>query len=223
MIHLFLKQVYQERKMVRTSNTRQRILSFIGRFLNERGYAPTVRDIARGCNISTPSVVQHHLNTLEREGYIRRDPEVFRSIQLVGRRREAISRVPLLGTIAAGKPIPVPTPDTLTNIPEETLQLTDEVTQGRKDVYALKVKGTSMIDALVDDGDTVLIQQTNKVEDGEMAVVWLRLEQEVTLKKVYHETGRTRLQPANKEMKPMYYKPDDVEIQGRVIGVLRKL
>ncbi len=209
--------------MVRTSDTRQRILNFIGKFLDDRGYAPTVRDIARGCNISTPSVVQHHLNTLEREGYIRRDPEIFRSIQLVGRRREVISRVPLLGAIAAGKPIPVPTPDTWTTVPEETLQLTEEVTQGKKDVYALKVKGTSMIDALVDDGDIVLIQPTSQVEDGEMAVVWLKTAQEVTLKKVYHEAGRIRLQPANKEMKPMYYQPEDIEIQGKVIGVLRKL
>ena len=209
--------------MVRTSDTRLRILNFIGKFLNDRGYAPTVRDIARGCNISTPSVVQHHLNTLDRQGYIRRDPEVFRSIQLVERKREVISRVPLLGAIAAGKPIPVPAPDTWTTVPEETLQLTEEVTQGKKDVYALKVKGTSMIDAFVDDGDIVLIQPTTKVEDGEMAVVWLKTEQEVTLKKVYHEAGRTRLQPANKEMKPMYYKPEDVEIQGKVVGVLRKL
>jgi repressor LexA len=209
--------------MVRTSNTRQRILNFIRKFSDEREYAPTVRDIARGCNISTPSVVQYHLNMLEQQGHIRRDPKVFRSIQLVGRRRGAISRVPLLGAIAAGKPIPVPTPDTWTTPPEEMLQLTEEVTQGKKDVYALKVKGTSMIDAFVDNGDVVLIQQTSKVEDGEMAAVWLKLEQEVTLKKVYHEAGRTRLQPANKEMKPMYYKPDDVEIQGKVIGVLRKL
>jgi repressor LexA len=209
--------------MVRASNTRLRILNFIRKFFDERGYAPTVRDIARGCNISTPSVVQHHLNTLERQGYIRRDPEVFRSIQLVERKRESISRVPLLGTIAAGKPIPVPTPDTWTTIPEETLQLTEEVTQGKKDVYALKVKGSSMIDAFVDDGDVVLLQSTSKVEDGEMAAVWLKLEQEVTLKKVYHEAGRIRLQPANSTMKPMYYKPEDVEIQGKVIGVLRKL
>ena len=209
--------------MVRTSNTRQRILNFIRKFSDEREYAPTVRDIARGCNISTPSVVQYHLNMLEQQGHIRRDPKVFRSIQLVGRRREVIPRVPLLGAIAAGKPIPVPTPDTWTTVPEETLQLTEEVTQGKKDVYALKVKGSSMVDAFVDDGDTVLIQQTSKVEDGEMAAVWLKLEQEVTLKKVYHEAGRIRLQPANKEMKPMYYQPDDVEIQGKVIGVLRKL
>jgi len=209
--------------MVRVSNTRLRILNFIRKFLDERGYAPTVRDITRGCNISTPSVVQHHLNTLEKQGHILRDPEIFRSIQLVERKREGISRVPLLGTIAAGKPIPVPTPDTWTTIPEETLRLTEEVTQGKKNVYALKVKGFSMIDAFVDDGDIVLIQQISKVEDGEMAAVWLKLEQEVTLKKVYHEAGQIRLQPANREMKPMYYKPEDVEIQGKVIGVLRKL
>lgn len=209
--------------MVRTSNTRQRILNFIRKFSDEREYAPTVRDIARGCNISTPSVVQYHLNMLEQQGHIRRDPKVFRSIQLTGRSRGVTSRVPLLGAIAAGKPIPVPTPDTWTTVPEETLQLTEEVTQGKKDVYALKVKGSSMVDAFVDDGDVVLIQQTSKVEDGKMAAVWLKLEQEVTLKKVYHEAGRIRLQPANKEMKPMYYQPDDVEIQGKVIGVLRKL
>ena len=209
--------------MAGVSNTRLRVLNFIRKFLDDRGYAPTVRDIARGCNISTPSVVQYHLNTLERQGHILRDPEVFRSIQLVERKREAIPRVLLLGTIAAGEPIPVPTSDTWATIPEETLQLTKEVTQGKKDVYALKVKGISMIDALVDDGDVVLIQQISTVEDGEVAAVWLKIGQEVTLKKVYHEAGRIRLQPANRQMEPMYYKPEDVEIQGRVIGVLRKL
>ena len=94
--------------MADVSPTRLRILDFIRKFLDERGYAPTVRDIARGCDISTPSVVQHHLNRLEKQGHIRRDPEVFRSIQLVERARDAISRVPLLGTIAAGKPIQCP-------------------------------------------------------------------------------------------------------------------
>jgi repressor LexA len=209
--------------MAGVPSTRLRILNFIRKFLDERGYAPTVRDIARGCNISTPSVVQHHLNKLESQGHIHRDPEIFRSIQLVERKREATSRVPLMGTIAAGKPIPVPTSDTWTSIPEETLQLTDEVTRGKRGIYALRVKGFSLIDALVGDGDIVLVQPTSTVEDGEMAAVWLKIEQEVTLKKVYHEAGQIRLQPANKEMEPMYYPPEDVEIQGRVIGVLRKL
>jgi len=209
--------------MPRVSDTRSRILDFIRRFLDRRGYAPTVRDIARGCNISTPSVVQYHLNMLEEQGHIRRDPEVFRSIQLVERKREAVSRVPLLGTIAAGSPIPVPAPDSWTATPEETLQLTSELTQDRKDIYALRVKGTSLVDAFVDDGDIVLIQQTSTVEDGELAAVWLKNQQEVTLKKIYREKGRIRLQPANKEMQPMYFAPEEVEIQGKVIAVLRKL
>jgi repressor LexA len=209
--------------MPRVSDTRSRILNFIRQFRDRRGYAPTVRDIARGCNISTPSVVQYHLNMLEEEGFIRRDPEVFRSIQLVERGRQAISSVPLLGTIAAGRPIPVPAPDSWTTTPQETLQLTDELTQGRKDIYALRVKGTSLIDAFVDDGDIVLIQQTGTVEDGELAAVWLKNQQEVTLKKLYREKGCIRLQPANRQMKPMYFPPEEVEIQGKVIAVLRKL
>ena len=206
-----------------SSPTRERILNYIRQFLDEKGYAPTVRDIAKGCNISTPSVVQHHLNKLEDEGHIRRDPTVFRSIQLTDRKMESVYTVPLLGTIAAGKPIPVPTADTWNSVPEETLQLTDEVTRGKKGIYALRVKGFSMIDALVGDGDIVLIQHMSSVEEGEMAAVWLKVEQEVTLKKVYHEGDRIRLQPANKEMEPMYYPSQDVEIQGKVIGVLRKL
>ena len=209
--------------MPRVSDTRSRILNFIRRFLDRRGYAPTVRDIARGCNISTPSVVQYHLNMLEEQGFIRRDPEVFRSIQLVERKREAISRVPLLGTIAAGSPIPVPAPDSWTTTPEETLQLTGELTRDRKDIYALRVKGTSLVDAFVDDGDIVIIQQITTVEDGELAAVWLKTRQEVTLKKIYREKGRIRLQPANKTMQPMYFKPEEVEIQGKVIAVLRRL
>jgi repressor LexA len=209
--------------MTGVPSTRLRILDFIRKFLDKRGYAPTVRDIARGCNISTPSVVQHHLNKLESQGHIYRDPEVFRSIRLVEKKREAVSSVPLMGTIAAGQPIPVPTADSWTSIPEETLQLTDEVTRGKKGIYALRVKGTSLIDALVGDGDIVLMQPASTVEEGEVAAVWLKTEQEVTLKKVYHEAGRIRLQPANKEMEPIYYPPEEVEIQGRVIGILRKL
>jgi repressor LexA len=209
--------------MPRATDTRSRILTFIRRFLDRRGYAPTVRDIARGCNISTPSVVQYHLNMLEEQGFIRRDPEVFRSIQLVERKRQAVSSVPLLGTIAAGSPIPVPAPDSWTTTPEETLQLTGELTQDKKDIYALKVKGTSLVDAFVDDGDIVIIQQTSTVEDGELAAVWLKNQQEVTLKKIYREKGRIRLQPANKTMQPMYFAPEEVEIQGKVTAVLRKL
>lgn len=204
--------------------TRLRILNFIRDFLQARGYAPTVRDITKGCNISTSSVVQHHLNVLERQGHIQRDPLVFRSIRLADKAQPVAAReVPLLGTIAAGEPIPVPTADTWANVPEDTIALTDDLVQGKEGVYALKVKGTSMIDALIDDGDIVLVQQTSTIDDGDMAAVWLKNQQEVTLKKVYREGGRIRLQPANAEMPPLYQDADNVEIQGKVIGIIRTL
>jgi repressor LexA len=202
------------------SETRDNILKFIQSFIDDRGYAPTVRDIVKGCNLSSTAVVQHHLNILEREGFIHRDPQVVRSIQLVGR---DVIDVPLLGTIAAGKPIPVPNSDSWVNVPEETLKLTTDVVGGSDNIYALRVKGMSMLDALINDGDIVIMEATQTCEDGEMVAVWLKDEQEVTLKKIYHESGCIRLQPANSEMEPIYTRPENIEVQGRVVTVLRRL
>ncbi len=202
------------------SDTRERIFRFIREFIDDRGYAPTVRDILKGCRLASTAVVQHHLNVLETEGRIRRDPEIFRSIQLTDAKK--VVSIPLLGTIAAGEPIPVPTAETWTSQAIETLELTDEVTQG-KEVYALKVKGTSMIDALIDDGDIVLMQPVSTADEGDMVAAWLKDEREVTLKRVYFEPGRVCLKPANKLMAPIYQRPDNVEIQGKVVGVIRKL
>lgn len=202
------------------SETRQRIFKFIRDFIEERGYAPTVRDILRGCNISSTAVVQHHLNILEREGHIHRDPEVFRSIQLLDKKNTV--RVPLLGSIAAGEPIPVPDSGNWENAAAETLELTDELTQG-KQVYALKVKGLSMIDALIDDGDIVLMELANTADDGDMVAVWLRDKQEVTLKRLFREQQMVRLQPSNSQMEPLYVDSKNVEVQGKVVGVIREL
>ena len=202
------------------SQTRERIFKFIREFFDDRGYAPTVRDIVKGCGLSSTAVVQHHLNVLEREGHIHRDPEVFRSIQLTG--RQNMVSVPLLGTIAAGEPIPVPTSETWASQAIETIELNNEVTQG-KEVYALKVKGTSMIDALIDDGDIVLMEPASTGENGAMVAVWLKKEQEATLKRIYLEPGKVCLKPANKLMEPIYQPPENIEIQGRVVGVIRKL
>jgi len=170
--------------------------------------------------------VDYNLNILEREGYIRRHREVSRGIELLtrplvlGRRRQ----VPIIGQIAAGEPVPVPTPDTWdVAASSETLEVPEDLTQGREGIYALKVKGSSMVDALINDGDIVLMQYVNAVENGEMAAIWLRAEKEATLKKVYSEPGRIRLQPANSQMQPIYVEPDNVEIQGRVIAVIRQL
>lgn len=202
------------------SETRKNILKFIQISITDRGYAPTVRDIVKGCKLSSTAVVQHHLNVLEREGYIHRDPQVVRSIQLPERN---VIDVPLLGTIAAGTPIPVPNSDSWVNAPEETLKLTMDVVGNNDNIYALRVKGTSMLDALINDGDIVVIEAMQTCEDGETVAAWLKDEQEVTLKRLYHESERIRLQPANNEMEPIYTKPENIEVQGRVIAVLRRL
>lgn len=212
--------------MKELSSRQQRILDFIQSFWTDRGYPPTVRDIVGGCGISSTSVVAYNLGVLESRGYIRRHPEVSRGIELLNRPSALgnLVQVPLIGRIAAGEPIPVPAPDTWdVAASAETLDVPENLTRGKGGVYALKVKGSSMVDALINDGDVVLMQYVNVVENGEMAAVWLRAEKETTLKKVYAEPGRLRLQPANAQMKPIYAGPDNVEIQGRVIAVIRQL
>jgi repressor LexA len=202
------------------NQTRQKILQYIRDFVDDKGYAPTIRDILKGCSISSTAVVQHHLNMLEKEGVIHRDPEIFRSIQLMDKTN--IIRVPLLGTIAAGAPIPVPGSDSWNTEPLETIEMTDEFVD-KEDIFALRVKGLSMIDALIDDGDLVLMQPTKSANNGDMVAVWLKDKEEVTLKKYYHERDKVRLQPANSQMKPIYCAAENVEIQGKVVGVIRKL
>jgi repressor LexA len=212
--------------MKELSSRQQRVLDFIQAFWTDRGYPPTVRDIVSGCGISSTSVVSYNLGVLESRGYIRRHPEVSRGIELLTR-PSALGRlvqVPLIGRIAAGEPIPVPAPDTWdVAASADTLDVAENLTRGKGGVYALKVKGSSMVDALINDGDVVLMQYVNVVDNGEMAAVWLKTEKEATLKKVYAEPGRLRLQPANTQMKPIYAEPDNVEIQGRVIAVIRQL
>lgn len=202
------------------STTRQKILQFIHEYVNDKGYAPTVRDILKGCALSSTAVVQHHLNILEKEGIIHRDPEVFRSIQLMDRKN--IVSIPVLGTIAAGEPIPVMSADSWHTEALSTVELEDGLVTG-KDLFALKVKGQSMIDALIDDGDIVIMKATKTANNGEMVAAWIKDRQEVTLKKFYNEKNRIRLQPANISMGPIYVKPDNIEIQGIVKGVIRKL
>jgi len=197
-------------------------LSFIREFIDRKGYPPTVRDILHSCHISSPAVVQHHLKVLENEGHISREPGIRRSITLAN--REARGRkVPLLGYITTGQPIPVPQSDAWHEEPLEMLELPTDMASARDNVYALQVKGLSMIDALIDDGDIVVMQATNTVNNGETAALWLKTEHEVTLKKVYRERSRVCLLPANSQMEPMYHDPGNVEVQGRVICVIRKL
>jgi len=212
--------VFEERGMKQLSDKQSRIINFLHRFFDEQGYPPTIRDIQGGCQISSTSVVEYNLRILEREGHIRRAREISRGIELGARR---VVRVPVIGHIAAGEPIPVPTSDSWNMEELESLELTEELTRGKEGVYALKVKGTSMIDALIGEGDLVLMQQAATAENGEMVAAWLKRDGEATLKRFYLENGRVRLQPANEDMPPIYVDPKDVLIQGRVIGVLRKV
>ena len=203
-----------------TNLTRQKIIDYIREFYDDRGYAPTVRDIMKGCALSSTAVVQHHLKVLESEHQIERDSKVFRSIQLPD--RKSTIRVPLLGTIAAGSPIPVLTSDSWHTEAVDTLELSGQITGG-KDVFALRVSGLSMIDALIDDGDIILLEPVNKANNGDMVAAWLKKEEEVTLKRFYKEDSRVRLQPANSQMKPIYTDSNNVEIQGKVVAVIRTL
>lgn len=206
------------------STKQKRIIEFIRTFQSQRHYPPSVRDILSGCNISSTSVVAYNLKILERLGILARHGGISRSISLIDDFDEAGVKVPLIGNIAAGAPIPVPSADTWDTVSSsDTVDVTEDMTRGRREVYALRVKGSSMVDALIHDGDIVLLQYTNSVENGETAAVWLKAEKEATLKKVYLEKDRVRLQPANDTMKPIYTGLDNVEIQGKVVGVIRKL
>ncbi len=203
----------------------QNILDFIRNFDEERSYPPTIRDIQQACGISSTSVVDYNLHILERVGYIRRDREVSRGIEVLGGSRDvaAGTRISVLGYIAAGEPVPVPTQDSWgAEEPMDVLDLPPGfLGKVKKNAYALRVKGTSMIDALVDDGDVVIVQPVDSVQDGDMVVAWLQIEKEATLKRLYREGDRIRLQPANATMKPIYVNAENLEVHGKVVGVIR--
>ena len=200
---------------------RKAIRDFIARYIDEQGFAPAIADIVKGCGISSPSIAQYHLNILEKEGHIRRRPDTSRSISLRQRPQDRIP-VPLLGAIAAGQPIPVPTEETWHTVVEEMIEVPADMLPRNVQAYALRVRGKSMIDAFVDEGDIVVLEATPAAEDGQMVAAWLTDRQEATLKKIYYEPDRIRLQPANESMEPIYVDPDNLLVQGRVIAVLRK-
>ena len=127
----------------------------------------------------------------------------------------------IIGTIAAGQPIPVPSPDTWQQYDSETVHVPPDRVGNREHVYALRVKGDSMIDALVNDGDIVIMQKAETAKDGEMVAAWLKDEQEATLKRFYHEGDRVRLQPANSTMAPIYTSAANIQVQGKVIHISR--
>ena len=205
------------------SPKQERIINFVTEFLSDKGYPPTIRDIAAGCGISSTSVVAYNLNKLEQAGYIRRYSDISRGIKFLTPQQKGkkLVYIPIVGMIAAGEPIPVP--DTGNIVPNEGLEVSEELVRGKQDIYALQVRGDSMQDALIGDGDMVLMEHVGYVENGDMVAVWLMEEQEVTLKRFFAESNRIRLEPANRQMKPIYTTLDNVEVQGKVVAVIRRI
>lgn len=213
----------------RLSKRQQRILEFLGEYIEENGYPPSIREIGAAADISSTSVVSYNLQRLEERGLISRDREVSRGLKVTTTARaqmmpDAVVRLPLLGRIVAGEPIPVPTSD-FALMGDETIELTRGVLGDPEGLYALQVEGNSMIDALVHDGDVVVMRHQQRVENGEMAAVWLKDRGEMTLKRFYQEEGgQVRLQPANPTMEPIYVDdPRLVEVQGKVVMVIRQV
>jgi len=213
------------------SPRQSKMLSYIRKFFAENSRPPTIREIGRAVGISSTSVVNYNLNILQDKGYIRRDREVSRGVKLVERELAAevamredasLVRVPLLGRIVAGAPIPGP--DSIPLDAADSIALTRDIVQEQGPVYALEVRGDSMIDALIHDGDIVIMKHQTEARNGELVAAWLKAEKEITLKRFYREDrGRVRLQPANPTMKPIYVQASNLEIQGKVIAVIRQV
>ncbi len=207
---------------------KQKIIDFISATVRDRGYPPSVREIAAAVDLASTSAVHHHLQALEREGYLERGASHSRAIRLTPQaalrfglpNNSAVNVVPfegrtlpVIGEIAAGGPIEA-YQDT-----SETLAVPDAVAAGG-DAYVLRVRGDSMIDAHITDGDYVVIKPQQTARDGDIVVAQVE-ENAVTLKRFFKEKNRIRLQPANDQYPPQFY--DAVRIQGKLIGVIRRV
>jgi repressor LexA len=199
----------------------KQVLDFLVGFLNKRGYSPSYEEMAKSLGLASLATVHKHLTTLERKGFIRRGHNRSRSVEIIHLprpvREEVLGRqtieLPLVGRIAAGQPLEAVEQ-------REAISLGD-FSRGRN-TYVLQVKGNSMRDDHILDGDYIVVEQTQVANTGEIVVALVRGE-EATLKRFYREPGgRVRLQPANTEMEPIFVPGEDVKVQGRVVGVLRK-
>lgn len=214
------------------SDRQVRILEFIRQYLQEHSFPPTIREIGKAVGIPSTSVVKYNLEKLKEKGLIERHDDVSRGLRLTTDPPSLIPQsradlpnlveIPKLGVISAGTPIAAfgQQEDPFAG---ETLTLTAELVPEGRSLYALQVKGDSMIDALVFDGDWVIIQHQNTAQPREMIVAWLKDREETTLKYYHPEGTRVRLQPANPAYDPIYVEAGQLEVQGRVVAVVRQL
>lgn len=191
----------------------ERILDYIRETIDDRGYPPSVREIAEAVGLASTSAVHHHLTKLEKDGRLQKEATRSRALSLPGSHAAKLVNAPIIGEIAAGQPIEA------YEDRSETMTLPAELAP-RHDTFVLRVRGKSMIEDHIDNGDYVVIQPQETARDGEIVVAILD-DNTATLKRFYKERDRVRLQPANSEMEPIYAR--DVKIQGKVIGVIRRL
>ncbi|MDA2916690.1 transcriptional repressor LexA [Nitrospinae bacterium AH_259_B05_G02_I21] len=199
-----------------TLTRRQRqILDFITDFRATHGYAPSMEEIGQAFGLSSPATVHKHLTNLEAKGLIRRDAHRSRAIEVLETMDPRIESVelPLVGLIAAGEPLEAIAVAETVAVPPELV--------GRGRTYVLRVRGESMVDEHILDGDYVIVEERTEARDGEVVVALLDGE-EATLKRLFHELDHIRLQPANPAMAPIRVQAENLQIQGVVIGVLRK-
>ena len=200
--------------MLPLTKRQREIFEYLERFIQQHGYAPSLEEIGRQFNLSSLATVHKHLTNLQEKGFIRRAWNRSRSVEVVPTKSPShATELPLLGYVAAGSPIEAIAGN-------ETIAVPDALV-GRRDSYVLRVKGDSMIDEQIKDGDWVIVEDRRTADNGEM-VIALVGGQYVTLKKFYKEAGRIRLQPANPTMQPIMVDPDQVQVQGVVVGVMRR-
>lgn len=221
-----------------------KIMNFLVHFHEKHGYSPSIRQIGENIGVNSTSLVDYYLRQLVNQGYIERDQHVSRSIRVLREIRTAAGKVsqvlrkagdgvndilaiPIAGRIVASAPIPIPSSDVAYFDPESTVDIARSLLPAREktdELFALEVQGDSMIDAMVNDGDIVIMQRAQDARNGEMVAVWLSENDETTLKYFYREQGRVRLQPANPTMEPIYIdNPEQVKIQGKVLMVIRQV
>jgi repressor LexA len=199
------------------SDKQREILAFIEDFVAKHGYPPTYEEIRVGLDISTKSLVNYHLEALENAALLARVPNTPRSIRLV-RDGGSRVRVPVVEALAVNS---APLPDELE--PQQMLELTYDIVPNGRDLYALKVQDSSMIDALVNEGDILILQPQAETKNGELVAARLVDQDRTTLRRYYRENGHVRLEPDNPTAASLIVKPDRVEVQGKVVAVIRQV
>jgi repressor LexA len=205
------------------SDRQRQILDFISGYISEHDRPPTNREIGQAMGIASTGHVDYHLTVLAKKGYIEREANTSRGLRLTAvsepHPRRRVYHVPVMGLIAAGAPIEA------ISDPNDAIELGDEF--ATDDAYALRVRGKSMIEDLIDDGDLVIVRPASSANNGDTVVALITdtgsEHGEATLKRYYRESDRIRLQPANQTMKPIYVRPGDVQIQGKVIALIRRI